>query len=249
MDWYVQGSSCDTHICTRNTFLSLDVDTSFPGAKVSLFPLSFPIMYTIQHFEEAARILIKQGVIKYVASINTIGNAFAIDAYAEMPVIASKGGFAGLSGPAVKYTALANVKKMRELLDPSIDVVGVGGVQTGIDVFEMILCGASAVQVGTCHWIEGPKCFDRICAELEAIMEEKGYTSIDDFKGKLKPWSKEGAAASREARKDREGSSTTRGRSTSTALKEEGGVFMYLSAILLAVLTILLADKVQFIKI
>ena len=34
-------------------------------------------------------------------------------------------------GRAVKYTALANVKKMRELLDESIDVVGVGGVFTG----------------------------------------------------------------------------------------------------------------------
>ena len=36
-----------------------------------------------------------------------------------------------LLGRAVKYTALANVKKMRELLDESIDVVGVGGVFSG----------------------------------------------------------------------------------------------------------------------
>jgi dihydroorotate dehydrogenase (fumarate) len=56
-----------------------------------------------------------------------------------MPVICSNGGFAGLSGPAVKYTALANVKKMRDLLDPTISVVGVGGVQSGKDVFDMIL--------------------------------------------------------------------------------------------------------------
>ena len=51
-------------------------------------------------------------------------------------------GLSGLSGAAVKYTALANVKQMRELLDSSIDVVGVGGISSGRDVFEMILCGA-----------------------------------------------------------------------------------------------------------
>lgn len=73
-----------------------------------------------------------------------------------------------------------------------IDVVGVGGVRTGRDVFEMILCGASAVQVGTCHWIEGPKCFERIAMELKKnMMQIKGYATIEEFRGKLKPWAKE----------------------------------------------------------
>ena len=77
------------------------------------------------------------------------------------------------------------MKQMRELLDSSIDVVGVGGVQSGRDAFELILCGATAVQVGTCHWTEGPGCFDRICSELRDIMKEKGYAKVEDFRGKL----------------------------------------------------------------
>lgn len=40
--------------------------------------------------------------------------------------------------------------------------------------------------MGTKHYKEGPKCFNRIAAELEAIMKRKGYSSIDDFCGKLK---------------------------------------------------------------
>ena len=97
----------------------------------------------------AATILNKyKHILCYAASINTVGNALSIDVHAEMPSIRANGGFAGLSGPAVKYTALANVKQMRELLDDSIDVVGVGGVQSGRDAFELILCGAQAVQVG-----------------------------------------------------------------------------------------------------
>jgi dihydroorotate dehydrogenase (fumarate) len=43
-------------------------------------------------------------------------------------------------GRAVKYTALSNVKKMRELLDDSIDVVGVGGVFSGEGKIPFITC-------------------------------------------------------------------------------------------------------------
>ena len=44
--------------------------------------------------------------------------------------------------------------------------------------------------MGTCHWTEGPSCFDRIAAELQDIMKKKGYTSLEDFRGKLKPYVK-----------------------------------------------------------
>jgi dihydroorotate dehydrogenase (fumarate) len=179
-----------------------------------------------------------------VASINTIGNALAVDSVAEMPVIRAKGGFAGLSGPAVKYTALANVKQMRELLDDSIDVVGVGGVTRGKDVFELILCGAKAVQVGTCHWVEGPTCFDRMCQELKDIMKEKGYTSVDDFRGKLKDWSKEGSQLSRNAKLAKQ--ANVEG-ATATA-KKGSDINSLLIAVLFAVIAVLLADKFNLVK-
>ena len=47
------------------------------------------------------------------------------------------------------------------------------------------------VQSATTHWLEGPECFDRIAAELSAIMAKKGYSSIKDFKGKLKAYSRD----------------------------------------------------------
>jgi dihydroorotate dehydrogenase (fumarate) len=217
----------------------------FKGSK-PMFPLGIkmPPYFDRPHFEHAASILNKyKSCISYVASINTIGNALAIDSVAEMPCIRAKGGFAGLSGPAVKYTALANVKQMRELLDESIDVVGVGGVTCGTDAFEMILCGASAVQVGTCHWTEGPVCFDRMCSELEAIMSEKGYNSIHEFRGKLKEWSKEGAALSRSARAAKKSSDGVVG----TAEKDYGSNSI-LIAVLFAVIAILLADKFNLVE-
>mmetsp|Transcript_9841 Transcript_9841/g.19390 ORF Transcript_9841/g.19390 Transcript_9841/m.19390 type:complete len:385 (-) Transcript_9841:150-1304(-) len=206
-----------------------------------LFPLGLklPPYFDRPHFEAVAAILNKyRHIVSYTASINTVGNALAIDHVAEMPAIRAKGGFAGLSGPAVKYTALANVRQMRGLLDKSIDIVGVGGINSGKDAFEMLLCGATVVQVGTCHWTEGPGCFDRICSELKDIMKEKGYTKIGDFRGKLKEWSKEGAAKSRELRIAKK-----KGESDPVDVRMSDGNQQMLIALLIALVAILLADK------
>eukprot|EP01038_Epipyxis_sp_PR26KG_P003986 gene3986-5710_t len=149
--------------------------------------------FDIPIFEKAASIIAKFP-IKYVVSINTIGNALFIDADNECEAIAPKQGLGGLGGGFVKHTALANVRMMRQKLDAlnrsDIDIVAVGGVHSGKDAFEFILCGAKAVQVGTCHWTEGPTCFKRISDELKAIMQSKGYKNIEDFRGKLKPYTK-----------------------------------------------------------
>ncbi len=64
--------------------------------------VKMPPYFDGPHFERAASVLNKyKGVVKYVASINTIGNALMVDPAAEMPVIRAKGGFAGLSGKYV----------------------------------------------------------------------------------------------------------------------------------------------------
>lgn len=226
--------------------------------KISLLPMfktnnplplgvKMPPYFDGPHYDKAASVLNKyKSIVKYVASINTIGNALEISTVAEMPVIRAKGGFAGLSGRAVKYTALANVKKMRELLDEGIDVVGAGGVFSGEDAFQMILCGATAVQVGTCHWTEGPKCFNRICHELEEIMKSKGYNSIDDFKGQLKEWSKEGATKIREAKKKNK---EQKGSKSSVTVTNSGrDDYQFLSMLLIILVAILLADKMGHIN-
>jgi dihydroorotate dehydrogenase (fumarate) len=144
--------------------------------------------FDIPHFQRAATILNKHP-IKYVVCTNTIGNALVVDGENEQAMIKPKGGFGGLGGGYVKPVALANVRQFSQLLRADIDVVGVGGVTSGMDAFELILCGAKAVQIGTKHWSEGASCFTRVAGELEAIMNRKGYKSIEDFRGKLKEYS------------------------------------------------------------
>jgi dihydroorotate dehydrogenase (fumarate) len=86
----------------------------------------------------------------------------------------------------MKPVTLANVRKFRKLLGDNISIIGTGGIKTGIDVFELLLAGANAVQVGTTYMKEGSSCFERIEKELSIILKLKNYTSLDQFCGKLK---------------------------------------------------------------
>ena len=223
-----------------------DILTTIQKKKYNLvLGLKLPPYLDSKHLQQAASIINDySSLVKYVVCINTIGNALSVDPVSEAPFIASNNGLAGLSGPAVKYTALANVRQMRQQLKPEIDVVGVGGIESGTDAFLFLLCGAAAVQVGTCHWKEGPKCFDRICDELEQILSEKGYSSVQDCIGKLKPWSKEGAALTRAANKK---SSATNGSGTSgtetVTDSSSGGINWIVDLVLVVVVAVLLAEK------
>ena len=183
-------------------------------------------------------------LVKYVVCINTLGNALAVDVVSDMTSIRANQGFAGLSGPAIKYTALSNVRQMRSALKREIDVVGVGGIASGQDVLEFLLCGATAVQVGTCHWKEGPACFNRITDELELLLKEKGYATVQDCIGQLQPWSKDGAAKARLAKKEQQ---QLKSGSASTTTTSSGMLFHrnILELLLVLVIAILLADKFQ----
>ena len=145
--------------------------------------IKLPPYFDIVHFDQAAEVF-NRHPLKFVNCVNSIGNGMYIED--ESVVIRPKNGFGGIGGEYIKPTALANVHAFYQRLNPSIQIIGTGGVYTGRDAFEHILCGASMVQIGTALHQEGVAAFDRIGAELKAIMAEKGYGSLDDFRGKLK---------------------------------------------------------------
>lgn len=147
--------------------------------------VKLPPYFDFVHFEQIANVL-KKYPIKFITCINSIGNGLVIDPKKEQAVIKPKGGFGGIGGKTIKYTTLGNVRKFYELLGDKIQIIGVGGVSSGVDAFEFILAGASAVQVGTIYMQEGPSCFQRIQKELAEYMSKKGYKTIEDFRGRLK---------------------------------------------------------------
>lgn len=144
--------------------------------------IKLPPYFDIVHFDQAAAIF-NQFPLRFVNCVNSIGNGLYIED--ESVVIKPKNGFGGIGGEYIKPTALANVHAFYQRLKPEIQIIGTGGVLTGRDAFEHILCGASMVQLGTTLQKEGLGAFQRITEELKTIMAEKGYEKLDDFRGKL----------------------------------------------------------------
>jgi len=149
------------------------------------FGVKLPPYFDLVHFEQMADV-IKKYPVKFVTCVNAVGNGLAIDPKTEKVLIKPKGGLGGIGGRYIKYTALANVRKFYELLGDRIKVIGVGGVYSGIDAFEFILAGASAVQIGTAFIQKGPGIFETVQEELRKVMKTKGYRELSDFRGKLK---------------------------------------------------------------
>jgi dihydroorotate dehydrogenase (fumarate) len=156
-------------------------------SKVSKKPwgIKLPPYFDLVHFEQIADV-VKKYPVKFVTCINSIGNGLVINPYTERPLIKPKGGFGGIGGKYIKFTTLANVRKFWELFGKKIQIVAVGGVYSGIDAFEMILAGASAVQIGTAYLQKGPGIFEKIQNELKDFMHSKHYKTIEQFRGKLK---------------------------------------------------------------
>ena len=147
--------------------------------------VKLPPYFDLAHFDQMAEILNKFP-LTYINSINSIGNGLYIDPETEAVVIKPKEGFSGIGGEYVKPTALANVRAFATRLKPEINVIGTGGIRSGQDAFEHLLCGATMLQIGTELQKEGPAIFARLKKELTEIMTAKGYTSIDEFRGKLR---------------------------------------------------------------
>ena len=145
--------------------------------------IKLPPYFDIVHFDQAAEVF-NRHPLKFVNCVNSIGNGMYIED--ESVVIRPKNGFGGIGGEYIKPTALANVHAFYQRLNSSIQIIGTGGVYTGRDAFEHILCGASMVQIGTALHQQGVGVFERVSLGLKAIMAKKGYEKLEDFKGKLK---------------------------------------------------------------
>lgn len=137
------------------------------------------------HRSEMAKLLLKHR-IDGVVLVNSVGNALWVDPAREQAVIKPKSGLGGLGGKFIKPVALGNVWSFFRELRDRIPIIGVGGVYSGADAFEFFLCGAQLVQVGSAFKREGTGIFARLNSELEMLMQKKGYSHVDDFRGKLK---------------------------------------------------------------
>ncbi len=112
-----------------------------------------------------------------ISLINTL-LGMRIDLRTKKPVIANKMG--GFSGSAILPVALRMVYQVYEAV--KLPIIGMGGITTARDVVEMMLAGATAVEIGAANLIDPWAC-PKILAELPAVMEQYGITSLRDIIG------------------------------------------------------------------
>lgn len=112
--------------------------------------------------------------------INTL-LAIAVDSRTWKPRIATVTG--GLSGPAIKPVALRMVWQVHRAL-PKVPLIGIGGIMTAEDAAEFMLCGASAVEVGTANYVN-PKAPMEILQGLRKYLLAKNLGSPKALVGKL----------------------------------------------------------------
>ena len=112
-----------------------------------------------------------------ISLINTM-LGMRIDLRRRTPIIANKMG--GFSGPAIFPVALRMVYQVSSAV--KIPVVGMGGVGSAEDVIEMMLAGATAVEVGAANLVD-PYASLRIVEDLPRAMEKYGIASLSDIIG------------------------------------------------------------------
>jgi dihydroorotate dehydrogenase (NAD+) catalytic subunit len=117
-----------------------------------------------------------------ISLINTL-LGMRIDIRTKRPVLHRNVG--GLSGPAVFPVALRMVWQVANAV--KIDVVGMGGINSGEDAVEMMMAGAKAVQIGTAI-ISDPLAPLKIIGGLEHYMDINGIRKIDEFVGGVQAW-------------------------------------------------------------
>ena len=106
-----------------------------------------------------------------------------IDIRTRRPILHNNTG--GLSGPAVFPVAVRMVREVYKRV--KIPVVGMGGISTWEDAVEMMIAGASAVQVGTASFRDPMACV-KIINGLTAYAEKSGLNSITELTGTLSEW-------------------------------------------------------------
>tara|TARA_B110000263_G_scaffold27457_1_gene20940 strand:- start:936 stop:1850 length:915 start_codon:yes stop_codon:yes gene_type:complete len=142
--------------------------------KLLIMKLS-PNVTRIEDIAQAA----EAGGADAVSAINTVVG-MAIDLKTRMPKLNTT--FGGLSGPAIKPIAIANVHKVFNAV--KIPIIGIGGIATAEDVIEFLLAGATMIQIGTMNY-QNPNLGTQIKEELVTYYSQNGIKNTEDLIGKV----------------------------------------------------------------
>ncbi len=141
-------------------------------------PLLVKLSPNVTSIAEMARVCEGEGA-DGLSLINAV-QAFDVDVASRRPVL--KNGLGGLSGPAIRPIALRMVWQAAQAV--GIPICGIGGIATAEDAVKFLLCGASAVQVGTINYLD-PEAAGRIADGIAEYAVRHGFPRVADLTGAL----------------------------------------------------------------
>lgn len=117
-----------------------------------------------------------------ISMINTL-TGMRIDINTRRPIIRNNTG--GMSGPAIFPVAVRMVWQVAGAV--KIPIIGMGGISTWQDAVEMLIAGASALQIGTVFFSD-PYAPIKINEGINRFLDENGLKSVTELTGTIKPW-------------------------------------------------------------
>ncbi len=141
-------------------------------------PLIIKLSPNVTSIAEMARVCAGEGA-DGLALINTL-QALDVDLETLRPVL--RNGLGGLSGPAIRPVALRMVWQAAQAVD--LPICGIGGIGSAEDAAKFLVCGATAIQVGTANYLN-PRAPVEIAEGLAAFAATRGLPRLRDLVGTL----------------------------------------------------------------
>lgn len=145
-------------------------------------PLIVKLSPNVDQIVEVAEAVIEAGA-DAISAINSLGPGMLIDIETACPVLSNRIG--GVSGPAIRPIAVRCVYDICRAVN--VPVIGIGGVNSGRDLIEMLLVGATAVGIGSAVNYRGMAVFEQAIDEMKEYMRRHHYRAPGDFRGKALP--------------------------------------------------------------
>jgi dihydroorotate dehydrogenase (NAD+) catalytic subunit len=146
--------------------------------RATSLPLLIKLSPNVTDIAEMARVCEGEGA-NAIALINTL-QAMDVDLSTRRPVLRNVLG--GLSGPAIRPVALRMVWQASRAV--RIPVCGIGGISSAEDALKFLLCGATAVQVGTANYLD-PTAAGEVADGIERWCAREGVARVRDLVGAL----------------------------------------------------------------
>lgn len=149
--------------------------------RASEVPLLVKLSPNVTDIVEMARVCEGEGA-DGISLINAV-QALEVDVETRRPVLSNILG--GLSGPAIRPIALRMVWQVARAV--ALPICGIGGIAGPEDAIKFLLCGATAVQVGTSNYLN-PAIAGEVADGISSYAERHGFARVTDLVGALESW-------------------------------------------------------------